>query len=133
MRPEAARNQVYEGPFMAGIKIGLDPTCGRWPLTTLGRTSTRFPRQSSFCDGCRGRAGEGEVSRAACRPVRKEAAARRHNQAWTEAKAATAQDSAGRVSADSVAQSVKVRGGQGRCSGLVQEADARAHKGNKTC
>lgn len=44
---------------MAGIKIGLDPTHGRWPLTTLGRTSTSFPLQISFCNRCREWAREG--------------------------------------------------------------------------
>lgn len=106
---------------MAGIKIGLDPTGGRWPLTTLGRTSMRVPPQNSFCDRCSGWAGEGEESGTTCRPVRKEAAARRHNQAWTETKAATAQDSAGRVSADPVAQPVKVRGGPGWCLALFRK------------
>lgn len=91
----------------------------------LGRNSTRFPLQSSFYNRCRGRAGEGEVSRAAWRPVRTEAAARRNNQAWAKAKATTAQDSAARVSEDSVAQSMQVRGGQEQCSGLVQEAGAQ--------
>lgn len=55
----------------------------------------------------------------AWRPFRKEAAARRHNQAWTKAKATKAQDSARQVS---VAQSMKVRGGHEQCPGLVQEA-----------
>lgn len=60
------------------------------------------------------------MSWAAWRPVRKEAAARRHNQAWTKAKATITQDSARQVS---VAQSTKVRGGHEQCPGLVQEAD----------